>query len=40
MTKEQFAEVITKHNRSAAGESAPAKGLFLTHIDYPEEIFL
>ena len=40
MTKEQFAEVITKHNRSAAGDSAPAEGLFLTHIDYPEEIFL
>ena len=39
MTKEQFAEVITKHNRSAAGDSAPAEGLFLTHIDYPEEIF-
>lgn len=40
MTKEQFAEVITKHNRSAAGDSAPAEGLFLTHIDYPKEIFL
>ena len=40
MTKEQFAEVITKHNRCAAGDSAPAEGLFLTHIDYPEEIFL
>ena len=40
MTKKQFAEVITKHNRSAAGDSAPAEGLFLTHIDYPEEIFL
>ena len=40
MTKEQFAEVITKHNRSAAGDSAPAEGLFLTHINYPEEIFL
>ena len=40
MTKEQFAEVITKHNRSAAGDSAPAAGLFLTHIDYPKEIVL
>ena len=40
MTKEQFAEVITKHNRSAAGDSAPAEGLFLTQIDYPQELFL
>ena len=40
MTKEQFAEVITQHNRCAAGDSAPAEGLFLTHIEYPEEIFL
>ena len=40
MTKEQFAEVITKHNRSAAGDSAPAEGLFLVQIDYPQELFL
>ncbi|MBR5855458.1 MAG: tRNA pseudouridine(38-40) synthase TruA [Paludibacteraceae bacterium] len=40
MTKEQFAEVITKHNRCAAGDSAPAEGLFLTQIDYPQELFL
>ena len=40
ITKEQFAEVITQHNRCAAGDSAPAEGLFLTHIEYPEEIFL
>ena len=40
MTKEQFAEVITQHNRCAAGDSAPAEGLYLTHIEYPEEIFL
>ena len=40
MTKEQFAEVITQHNRCAAGDSAPAEGLYLTHIEYPEDIFL
>ena len=40
MTKEQFAEVITQHNRCSAGDSAPAEGLYLTHIEYPEEIFL
>lgn len=40
LTIEQFAEVITQHNRCAAGDSAPAEGLFLTHIEYPTEIFL
>ena len=40
MTKEQFAEVITQHNRCAAGDSAPAEGLFLTHIEYPEDIYI
>ena len=40
MTKEQFAEVITQHNRCAAGDSAPAEGLFLVQIDYPEDLFL
>ena len=40
MTKEQFAEVITQHNRCAAGDSAPAEGLFLEQIDYPQELFL
>lgn len=39
MTKEQFAEVITQHNRCSAGDSAPAQGLYLTKIEYPEEIF-
>jgi tRNA pseudouridine38-40 synthase len=40
ITKEQFAEVITQHNRCSAGDSAPAQGLYLTHIEYPKEIFL
>ena len=40
MTKEQFAEVILQHNRSAAGDSAPAEGLYLTRIDYPQAIFI
>lgn len=40
ITKEQFAEVISMHNRCAAGDSAPAEGLFLTHVEYPEDIFL
>lgn len=40
MSKEQFAEVIMQHNRCAAGDSAPAEGLFLVQIDYPQELFL
>ena len=40
ITKEQFAQVNTQHNRCAAGDSAPAEGLFLTHIEYPQDIFL
>ena len=40
MTLEQFAEVITQHTRSAAGDSAPAEGLYLTQIIYPEEIWV
>ena len=40
MTSEQFASVIQQHTRTAAGDSAPAEGLYLTHIDYPKELFL
>ena len=40
MTKEQFAEVISKQTRTAAGDSAPAEGLYLTQIDYPATLFL
>ena len=40
MTKEQFAEVITQRNRCVAGDSAPAEGLFLTHVEYPEDIYI
>ena len=40
MTIEQFAEVITQHTRSAAGDSAPAEGLYLTKIIYPEDIWV
>ena len=40
ISTEQFAEVITKQTRTAAGDSAPAEGLYLTKIDYPAEIFL
>jgi tRNA pseudouridine38-40 synthase len=40
MSNEQFAEVIAKHNRCSAGDSAPAQGLYLTKIEYPEDIFI
>lgn len=38
LTIPQFAEVIKAQNRSAAGHSADAKGLFLEQIIYPETI--
>jgi tRNA pseudouridine38-40 synthase len=34
-----FADIIEKKDRSAAGTSAPPQGLFLAGIEYPEEIF-
>lgn len=36
---EEFEEIILSLNRGRAGKSAPAKGLFLTDIEYPEDIF-
>lgn len=37
ITLEDFREIIDGKNRSLAGESVPAKGLFLTGVKYPEE---
>ncbi len=39
MTLEEFRKVIEMKDRCKAGTSLPAKGLFLTQIDYPQEIF-
>lgn len=36
---EQFKAIVESKNRSAAGMSAPAHALYLTHIHYPETIF-
>lgn len=36
----QFEDIIKAHDRCKAGKSAPAKGLFLADIEYPEEIFV
>jgi tRNA pseudouridine38-40 synthase len=35
-----FEKIILARDRGKAGKSAPAKGLFLTFIEYPAEIFL
>jgi tRNA pseudouridine38-40 synthase len=35
-----FEEIILAKDRCKAGKSAPAKGLFLVDIEYPEEIFI
>jgi tRNA pseudouridine38-40 synthase len=35
----EFSKIIEKKDRGAAGLSVPAHGLFLTDIEYPEEIF-
>jgi tRNA pseudouridine38-40 synthase len=35
-----FEEIILSNDRCRAGQSAPAAGLFLTGIEYPEEIFI
>ncbi|MCQ2346835.1 MAG: tRNA pseudouridine(38-40) synthase TruA [Paludibacteraceae bacterium] len=40
MTVPQFRDIIAQHNRCAAGQSAPAEGLFLTNITYPTELFI
>ena len=39
LTIQEFAQVIEQKNRCTAGDSVPAKGLFLEEIEYPEEIF-
>lgn len=37
---EDFKKIIASKNRSDAGVSMPAQGLFLTEIIYPDDIFL
>ena len=39
MTLKEFEDAIKAKDRSRTGTSAPAKGLFLVDIEYPEEIF-
>ncbi len=40
MTPTQFGEALYSCDRSRASGSAPAQGLFLTDVEYPEDIFL
>jgi len=40
ITLAEFEEIIIARDRCRAGRSAPAQGLFLTEIEYPEEIFI
>ena len=40
MNPNEFEEIILAKDRCKAGKSAPAKGLFLADIEYPEEIFV
>lgn len=40
MTPEKLEGIINERDRCSAGRSAPAKGLFLTDIEYPEDIFI
>ncbi len=37
---EEMDELILSRNRANAGKAAPAKGLFLSQIDYRKEIYL
>ncbi len=38
-TIEEFCRIIESKNRSQAGASVPACGLYLTKVEYPEDIF-
>jgi tRNA pseudouridine38-40 synthase len=40
MSLDEFREVIESRDRSNAGTSVPAKGLFLTDITYPDSVFI
>jgi tRNA pseudouridine38-40 synthase len=38
LSVDEFRKIIELKNRGAAGASAPAQGLFLVDIEYPENI--
>ena len=40
LSREGFCRIIEGGNRGLAGTSAPPQGLFLSRVDYPEDIYL
>jgi tRNA pseudouridine38-40 synthase len=40
LNPDEFEEILLARDRCRAGTSAPAKGLFLTDIEYPDDIFI
>ena len=40
ITTDDFKNIIKQHHRTAAGNSAPAEGLYLVDIEYPENIYI
>jgi len=40
LSLDDFERIIILKDRGKAGKSAPARGLFLTEIEYPEMIFI
>lgn len=40
ITRDQFKAILESKNRSEAGKSAPAHGLYLTKVTYPNSIFI
>ncbi|HIB78588.1 MAG TPA: tRNA pseudouridine(38-40) synthase TruA [Flavobacteriales bacterium] len=40
MTEQEFIAVIASCNRSEAGRSAPGCGLYLSRVEYPQEVFV
>ncbi|MBN1199429.1 MAG: tRNA pseudouridine(38-40) synthase TruA [Bacteroidales bacterium] len=39
ITFDDFRQIVAGKNRSCAGESVPAAGLFLAAVEYPQELF-
>jgi tRNA pseudouridine38-40 synthase len=39
ITPERFGEILAARDRALASGSAPARGLFLTEVAYPERVF-
>jgi tRNA pseudouridine38-40 synthase len=40
ISEAEFTQIVEAKDRSLAGTSAPAEGLFLTNVEYPVNIFI